>query len=224
MSYFDEMDRAKLERAKVSQAKQDREALEPDTSDHDTYREWLDLDLAGELGDGERQRLEAHLEGCAGCRTERRSLEALTRVLAAGRVSVGADFSARVMASLPVAGWEGRSPQAWRWPLVALAALVAAVGALLGVSSAELAPSGSVAGALGAVTDLLVTGALAGAGLLGASWQGIGLIAREALGEIPGGFVAFAVLVVCLDFLLFTLVRRRAVVARADVAGDDPRR
>lgn len=202
--------------SQVDRAKRDRAQRGSPDMEHETYREWLDLDLAGELGAEEDRRLQAHLEGCADCRAERHTLQALDTFLAAGRVQVREDFADQVMASLPVAGWEGRSPKAWRWPLAALAALVVAVGALLGLSSPELAPAGSAAGALGAVTDLFVTGALTGAGLLGASWQGIGLVAREALSEIPGGLLAFAVLVVCLNFLLFSLVRRRPAEAGAD--------
>jgi len=191
--------------------------------DHETYARWLDLELAGELGDGDRKRLESHLESCSECRRERRSLVALDGFLAAGRVPVREGFQAQVMASLPVAGWEARSAAAWRWPLAVLAALLVAIGALVGMSSQDLAPGGSMAGALSALGDLFTTGALAGAGLLGASWQGIGLITAEALGRIPGGLVAFAVLVVCLHFLLFGLLRRRTAHARASRGGDAPR-
>jgi len=37
---------------------------------HDTYKEWILLSILGELGDGERRNLEAHLAECAGCRAE----------------------------------------------------------------------------------------------------------------------------------------------------------
>lgn len=190
--------------------------------DHETYLQWLDLDLAGELEQNDRRQLAAHLEGCAECRRERRSLTALDALLTAGRVPAREDFQLQVMASLPVAGWEARARKAWVWPLAVLAALVVAVGALVGTSSGQLAPDGSALGALGALTDLFATGALAGAGLLGASWQGIGLITAEALGRIPGGLIAFTVLVVCLHFLLFSLLRRRTADARARRRGDTP--
>lgn len=190
--------------------------------DHETYLQWLDFDLAGELGETERRQLAAHLEGCSGCREERRARTALDGLLAAGRVAVRGDFRSQVMASLPVAGWEARTRKAWAWPLAVLAALVVAIGALVGSSSGQLAPDGSAVGALGALTDLFTTGALAGAGLLGASWQGIGLITAEALGRIPGGLIAFTVLVVCLHFLLFSLLRRRTAHARAGRRGDSP--
>lgn len=147
---------------------------------------------------------------------------ALDELLAAGRVPVREGFQARVMDSLPPAGWEAarspvRSPAVWRWPVAALAALLAAVAVLVGLSSPQVAPGGSFAGALAALGDLFATSALAGAGLLGASWQGIGLITSEALGNIPGGLLAFTVLVVCLNLLLFALVRRRSAEATAGV-------
>lgn len=189
--------------------------------DHETYLQWLDLDLAGELEETDRRQLAAHLEGCAECRRERRSLTALDGLLAAGRVPVHKDFRTQVMASLPVAGWEARTHKAWAWPLAVLAALVIAVGALVGSSSGQLAAGGSAVGALSALSALFTKAALAGAGLLGASWQGIGLITAEALGRIPGGLVAFTVLVVCLHFLLFSLLRRRTADARAGRRGSD---
>ena len=224
-------DRAKTDRAKTDGAKGAR------TEDHLLYRQWLDLERTGELAEGDRTRLEAHLEGCAECRAERRSLAALDDLLAAERVPVREGFRARVMASLPAASWEVaagpvRSPAAWRWPVAALSALLAAAAALLAGSSPGLAAGGSFTGALAALGDLFATSALAGAGLLGASWQGLGLVTSEALGRIPGGLVAFTVLVVCLNLLLFTLVRRRSAEAsagagspgaRSSGGGDTPR-
>jgi len=160
----------------------------------------------------------------------------LDELLAAGRVPVREGFQARVMASLPAAGWEAarspvHSPAAWRWPAAALAALLAATAALVGWASPHLAPGGSFAGALAALGDLFATSALAGAGLLGASWQGIGMVTSEALGEIPGGLVAFTILVVCLNLLLIALVRRRTSTVSAEAhtgaetpgAGDESR-
>jgi hypothetical protein len=48
----------------------------------------------------------------------------------------------------------------------------------------------------------------AGAGLLGASWKGIGLIIEEILAS-PASLGAFGFLVLCLNLLLFSLIRRR---------------
>lgn len=187
--------------------------------DHETYQQWLDLDLAGELGEAERARLERHLEDCADCRAERSSLEVLDELLAAERIPVREGFRTEVMASLPAAGWEARQPAAWRWPLAACTALLVAAVALLGLTGGV--PAGSFSGALGAVAALFSKGALAGAGLLAASWKGVGLITAEALGEIPGGLIALAVLVVCCNLLLFSLVRRRKTAA--ETAGGESR-
>lgn len=220
MARMDEMN-SKMDRAK--------DAEDSHADDHEVARQWLDLDLAGELAGTDQARLEAHLEGCAECRAERRSLAALDGLLAACRVPIREDFQSRVMASLPAAGWEAarspvHSPAAWRWPAAALAALLVATAALVGWASPQLAPGGSFAGALAALGDLFSTSALAGAGLLGASWQGIGMVTSEALGEIPGGLVAFTVLVVCLNLLLIALVRRRAstVSAAAHTGAETP--
>lgn len=53
------------------------------------------------------------------------------------------------------------------------------------------------------------TAALAGTGLLAASWRGIGLAVRELFATSPGTVVAFLVLVLALDLLVLALVRRR---------------
>lgn len=189
------------------------------TQDHATYRRWLDLDLAGELGADEQARLELHLEDCEPCRAERRTLASLDRLLARDRVTPREGFRAEVMESLPVAGWEGRSPRAWRVPLAALAALVVVAAGLVGLSSADLAAGGTVFGVLGAVGGMFATAALAGGGLLGASWQGLGLVTVEALNGVPGGLLVFAVLVVCLNLLLFSLLRRPAADTSVGGAG-----
>ncbi|KAB2955591.1 MAG: DUF1153 domain-containing protein [Thermoanaerobaculia bacterium] len=98
--------------------------------DHQTWREWLDLDVDGALGDEERRRLAGHLAGCSECVAERRRLEALAARLAAGKIALRPDFKASVMAALPPAPWESRSRRAWRLPAVLLAGLAVAEGRL----------------------------------------------------------------------------------------------
>jgi hypothetical protein len=50
--------------------------------------------------------------------------------------------------------------------------------------------------------------ALAGAGLLGASWTGLGLVLDKVISS-PVSLGAFGLLVLCLNLLLVSLIRRR---------------
>jgi hypothetical protein len=59
--------------------------------------------------------------------------------------------------------------------------------------------------------------ALAGAGLLGASWKGVGLIVENIISS-PVSLGAFGFLVLCLNLLLISLVRRRRPSAAAATA------
>jgi hypothetical protein len=187
------------------------------TVDCTTCQEWLDLEADGAppAGPGAPRRgeLAAHLESCADCRSEQQALTRTREALAASRVAVRSDFRDQVMAALPAAGWEARSPRAWRLPAALLLALAGAAAALAGFGSARLHPGLPFAGALAAVGDLFQTALLAGAGLLGASWRGVGGVVAELLGGSPGSLVALVVLVAGIDLLLLSLLRRRAAPA-----------
>jgi predicted anti-sigma-YlaC factor YlaD len=180
------------------------------SSDHTTYREWLDLDLEGALPAGDGPRLAAHLADCADCRAERQHLAALHESLAAARVPVRAGFGDRVMASLPEAAWEGHAAPAarWAWAAGLVGLLAAASAALFAVSGARLAPGGSLAGALGALAEMLAMAAIAGAGLLGATWTGLGMAVGQLFARSPGTLVAVALLAICLAALTVSLLRR----------------
>jgi predicted anti-sigma-YlaC factor YlaD len=186
------------------------------SSDHTTYREWLDLDVEGALPAGDGPRLAAHLAGCAECRDERQRLAALHETLAAARVPVRAGFRDRVMASLPEAAWERRRAPAarWAWAAGLVALLAASSAALFAVSGARLAPGGSLAGALGALGEMLAMAALAGAGLLGATWTGLGMAVGELFARSPGTLAAVALLAVCLAALTVSLLRRPQAARR----------
>jgi anti-sigma factor RsiW len=194
----------------------------PDMNQPDcaTVREWLSLDADGELPPERHRRLEQHLESCAGCAAERRDLERLQQALAGARLAVRPDFRQSVMAALPAAGWEGRAPRAWRLPVAVFALLAAAAALVLGATSPAAGIASSALGALAAVAGLLEASALAGAGLLAASWKGVGLIVAELLAS-PLLLGAFLVLIVCLNLLLFSLLRRRrpAAATRAIARG-----
>jgi anti-sigma factor RsiW len=172
--------------------------------DHSTFQEWLNLDADGTLEPAEQARLEEHLAGCEECRREREELLAFERLLQRSSVPVRPDFANAVMAALPPAGWEARSPRTWRFPL-AVAAMLMLVAGLL-VAGSSVAPSGLAA--VSAVGGMFRAAALAGAGLLGASWKGIGIVVEDVISS-PMSLGAFGFLVLCLNLLLVSLVRRR---------------
>lgn len=187
--------------------------------DRATLREWLSLELDDALDSDQRRQLHRHLESDPELRRERASLARLDVLLTASRAPVRAGFAHQVVSSLPVAGWEARHPRSWRLAVALLLLLGGGAAALVGVGSARLMPGSPFLGAVGAVMDLFTAAALTGAGLLAASWKGLGL----ALGQLAAGstasLVAFAVLVVCLNLLFVMLLRGKARAAVAATRG-----
>jgi anti-sigma factor RsiW len=177
--------------------------------DHSAYREWLNLDVDGRLARAEQLLLSEHLASCAECRREREELLALDGLLRRSAVAVRPDFRASVMASLPAAGWEARSPRAWGFPAAVVVALAGLAAALLVAGSASTPPGLS---ALLAVGGMFRAAALAGAGLLAASWKGIGLVVEDVISS-PVSLGVFGFLVLCLNLLLISLIRRRRPAA-----------
>lgn len=184
--------------------------------DHSTLREWLYLEPDGELTAGQRARLQQHLAACQSCREEHRELLALEQLLAESRVAVGSDFRREVMAGLPSAGWEARSPRSWIGAAVAALLLSIGAGLLIGFGTADIQSAVPIA-TLSAVWGLLSSSALAGAGLMAASWKGLGIAFQQVLGQSLWSMIAFGILVFFLDLLLIRfLLRRRTADARAD--------
>jgi anti-sigma factor RsiW len=175
---------------------------------HDVYEEWVELEADGLLSPERRARLDAHAAECARCRDERQSLARLGALLRETAVAVEPGFRAQVLERLPAAGWEGRHPRTWRLPFAVFALLGGLAAALVGSSSAQLGPEVSVVAALAALGEMVRAALLAGAGLLGASWKGVGLAMRELL-DSPLDVAALGFLVLCLDLLLISLLRRR---------------
>ena len=174
--------------------------------DHSTYREWLNLDVDGELPPVQRAQLDDHLAACPECRSERDEMLAFESLLAENRVAVRPGFRDQVLASLPAAGWESRAPRTWGFPAAVVVLLAGIAAALLG--SARVGSSSSMLSTLAAVGGMLQATLQAGAGLLAASWKGIGLVFAEALSS-PMSLGVFVFLVICLNLLLISLVRRR---------------
>lgn len=176
--------------------------------DHNALRELLSLDADGLLPDEDRGRLDEHLSACPECRREHGELRALSTLLERSAIPVRAGFRGDVMSALPAAGWEGRAVRAWRLPVAVFAVLAVAAGVLLAGTGAQtpgLAP-------LLALAEMFGAAALAGAGLLAASWKGMGLLVEQVLTS-PGSLVAFGVFVLCLNLLLLSLIRRRRAAA-----------
>lgn len=177
--------------------------------DHSTYQEWLHSELDGGLTTGERSQLRDHLGYCEQCKAEREELIRLERLLADSHLAVRADFCDEVMASLPAAGWEARFPKSWIAALVAVVVLVAGAAALISSAGQDLEPAVPLAGAFVAIVEMLRSSTLAGAGLLTASWKGLGLAFQELLGGSVWNLLAVGVLVFAVDFLLLRMLLRQ---------------
>jgi len=185
------------------------------SQDHTTFRELLNLELDGCATLEQRARLDAHLAGCAECRAEREQLLALSGLLQRTALPVQPDFRQRVMASLPAAGWESRHPRTWAFPVAVCAALLGVGAALLAAGSAHL---GSAYGVLSALGGLLRAALVAGIGVTAASWRWTEMFVEQLLGS-PVSLAMFGVFVVCLNLVLFSLIRRRRVAGAAATPG-----
>ena len=181
--------------------------------DEAAVREWVDLDLDGGLdpGAGEKSALEDSLAEHPELRAERRQLEVLHEMLAESRIAVRPDFAAAVVSDLPVASWErslqsNRAP-AWLLPLAMLVTLAVGAAAMLAFGGAGA--SHPALGTLGVVWDFVATTTLAGAGLLFATWRGVGLGVEQWVAESGLNMMALAAAVFFLDLLFLSLMRRR---------------
>ena len=190
------------------------------TVQHETTHEWLQMQMDGELPTLYRGQLAQHLESCETCRREAERLTAVRRLLDEGKVPVVEGFTQRVVEGLPGAAWESRRPGAWIAAAAALILLISGSALLL-----SLAGGSASLGPIGAVASMLERAVLAGAGLLTASWRGLGLALADLWSTSPAGGVALGVLVVALNVLLWRGVRGRGQAARTRVdVSDRPRR
>lgn len=177
----------------------------------------VDLGVDGALAPADNEALRARIDNDEALRREERELGRLHEALAAGRVAARPGFTAAVMAALPEsAPWADRKLLGWRSVLGTLAAvLVLALGAF-GVAGTR-GMDGAGFAAARAVADFAVSAALSGAGLLAASWRGVGMAVAAAL-DLPAT-VVFGIGVVAVNALLIALLRRprrrRAALAAA---------
>lgn len=190
------------------------------------WMQWLDLDADGELSAEERSRLDAAMAEDPARESDRVAFRKLHELLAPGctaapSIEPSPDFVARVMDNLPRADWEAHQEEsslaAWQMPIAAM--LLFAVGAAFLLSGVDSAILGTGA----AIADFLATTALAGAGLLEASWRGMGWGLQQMFADSPATVAAFAGVVLGVDALFVSmLLRRRRQAATETVAdGDD---
>lgn len=179
-----------------------------DRPDHTTYRELMNLDLDGCLTEPQQARLAEHLAGCPECSAERDQLRAVADLLQRSSLPAQPDFRERVMAALPPAGWESRHPRTWSFPVAAFALLLAAGAGLLGAGSSR-AGSPSAFGVLGALGGMMRAALAAGVGVTAASWRWTEIFFEQLLAS-PMSLTVFGVFVLCLNLVLFSLVRRGA--------------
>ncbi len=161
------------------------------------HAELIDAYVDGEVSAAERRQAERHLASCAFCRDEADSLSALHGLLAAERHGP----EARAVLS-------PRRVSSRRRAAVSLAALVA-LPAGVTAAVATFAPGvRSAASAFVTVSDFAITVSLLGAGLLEASWRGLGTTMSSAFA--PTGPVLFVggAAAVGVTGLLVSLVRR----------------
>ncbi len=176
----------------------------PRDPDHSVYREWLYLEADGGLTTPERARLHRHLLSCARCRREKEQLPALFELLAGSRVEAREDLVERVMSSLPPAGWEARHPRSWIVAALLLAAVSGLSALMVGGGAGQL-PGAS---ALVSIAELFRSTIAAGAGLLAASWQGLGMAVGELIGRSPVETIVFALFVLGVDVLFLRFLVR----------------
>jgi anti-sigma factor RsiW len=176
--------------------------------DHSIYREWLNLEADGRLPRDERARLEQHLASCSACRSELDGLRSMESLLVQARVPVRAGFRSDVLSALPAAGWEARAPRTWGFPVAMCVLLAVISAAVVGAAPGE----SSGLGALSAVFGMFQAAALAGSGLLAATWKGFGLVFEEMLAS-PMSLGMFGVFVLCVNILLVTMIRRKRTEA-----------
>ncbi len=196
------------------------------TMTHATLVEWLDLDLDGELGAQDKRLFERHLAQQSEATTlaatslerERRALENLHSMMNESKVEVADDFTDSVMASLPAASWEATSTSAWRLPLALM--LFFALGAA--ITMAGVSADHPLIGTGGAMLDFMQTTVLAGAGIAVAAWRGAGMGLEELMATSTANLAAFAVLVLCVNLLFLSLLRRRKRPSVTVESGSNP--
>jgi hypothetical protein len=142
--------------------------------------------------------------------------QALHAMIAESRIEVRDGFADRVMAALPAAAWQRRlgRRRAPVWALPAAAAAIFAGGAAVVLGFAAGGAETHAFGIFAAVFDFLRATTLAGAGLLFATWRGVGFGLEELIAESGLNLLALASAVVFLNLFFVQLLRRRPAAVR----------
>lgn len=179
---------------------------------------WLDGQLEEQTAKAVSERLAARQAEDAVLLHEEEQLRRLFEGIELGKLGMAVEvrpgFADAVMARLP------RRAKASRLGLgLAAAAALAGLAAAVALLATGPSTAGSLAAALG---DYVATLALAGAGLLGASWRGVGDGVRGFLALSPANLAVAVGVFAASCLLLFALLRRRraAVTARSPRSRD----
>lgn len=186
--------------------------------DQAALREWIDLELDGDVSSGMTEQLRDELSRQPELQRERQALRSLHGMFHDAKIDVRPHFAEQVVEALPKPAWDtaqapGRVP-VWALP-VAMVVLLATASSLMFSSSA----SGQHMWETGMMlADLMKTSVLAGSGLLFATWRGVGFGVEEMVADSTLNLAAFGVLVLCLNLLFVSMLRRRraAVVPTSD--------
>ncbi len=189
------------------------------TKDRDALEELLYLESDGFLGEEDKSRLDEACRDNADLAHEREELRLLATKLEESRIEVREGFREELMESLPAVGWSSRHPRTWWLAASVLALLGGAAAMLTGLSAARLEPSSPFVGAMRAVADMMAASLAAGAGLVGASWQGLAMALEEWIGLSAPNAIAFGVLVVGVNWMVWRSLRRRERAVEAPTAG-----
>lgn len=183
-------------------------------TDSATWRRWVDLDLEGELPEPDKARLAEIARTDDRVAAERRALESLHRMIEDDQIAVRPGFAARVMSALPRAWWEERRSAGLPvWALPLAMTLILTLGAATLLVGAE--ETGRFTGIGLAVIDFMQVTFLAGAGMLFATWRGIGFGLEQLIADSGMNLLAMIGAVVFLNLLFFSLLRRPSPAAES---------
>lgn len=195
---------------------QGRTSLQGHTSRQgDTWIQWVDQEFDGQLEGSDKARLEELAEADSRVVAEQQALASLYRRIGESKIEVQPGFSARVMKALPQAWWERKAAASdiSRWVLPVAMMFALAFGAAGLLASAE--GLGPLAGVGIALLDFARVTILAGAGMLFATWRGVGFGLEHLMADSGFNLLALACAVGFLNLLFFSLLRRREPVAEA---------
>ncbi len=211
---MNEQDR--IEQNRIEKCGERPKAMQLGGSMEETSQEWLDSSSEGTLGAAEAALLESRLAANGQLAAEQKGWLALHQMLGQDRLPVREGFTQRVMAALPEPAWLGSSSRRL-YPALVAALLACTLGATLllaGLAETPLVGTGL------ALADFLQTSLLAGAGLLAATWVGLGASLDKVFTLSGASLLAFALMVVCLNLLFVSLLRRRRVQPQAARSGE----